>query len=287
MNSPDEIITDELRGGVKSCCAALYGHACAQLLLGPSFHPGGLALTSRLGSQLNLGPASHVLDVASGRGTSALHLARTFGCSVTGIDLSQSNVDGARVLAQSEDLSGRVTFTVGDAEALLFPDAQFDVVICECALCTFPNKVTACSEIARVLKPGGLVGISDVTRQGELPEILAGVLAAAACIADARPVAGYMALLERSGLKIHSVERHDAVLNDLLNQIRVRLLGAEVLAKTNDIELFELNIQTAQVMVRSASEAVKTGRLGYATVIAKKSLASSSDRHRQQTRLPV
>jgi len=130
-----------------------------------------------------------------------------------------------------------------------------------------------------VLKPGGMVGISDVTRNGELPEMLAGVLAAAACIADARPVAGYINLLENSGLEMQSVERHDTVLNDLLNQIRIRLLSAKVLAATSDFDLSGLNFHIAQDMIRSAAYAIQNGTLGYATFVAAKPRRASMRRN--------
>ena len=77
---------------VKQCCATFYGSDFARMLLGDSFHPGGTRLTERLGELLALTSQSQVLDVASGRGTSAFHLAKTFGCKVTGIDLSEENV---------------------------------------------------------------------------------------------------------------------------------------------------------------------------------------------------
>ena len=76
----------------KSCCAELYASNCARLLLGDAMHPGGLALTERLGVMLGLESDSKVLDLASGAGTSAMHIARTFGCKVTGVDYSADNV---------------------------------------------------------------------------------------------------------------------------------------------------------------------------------------------------
>lgn len=81
---------------LKSCCAAVYGSDWARLLLGDSFHPGGMALTTRLGELVGLGPDDRVLDVAAGRGTSAIHLARRFGCAVVGVDLSAASVAAAR-----------------------------------------------------------------------------------------------------------------------------------------------------------------------------------------------
>ena len=77
-------------GEMKQCCARLYESEIVSRLLGESFHPGGIALTERLGQLLGLTPASRVLDAASGKGTSAVVLAQRFGCSVIGVDLSDS-----------------------------------------------------------------------------------------------------------------------------------------------------------------------------------------------------
>ncbi len=98
---------------IKSCCARLYESDYARLLLGDSFHPGGMALTERLGSMLALGPGKRVLDVAAGVGTSAIHLARTFGCDVIGVDYGAENVKAAAAQADAGD---RVRFEQGDAE---------------------------------------------------------------------------------------------------------------------------------------------------------------------------
>ena len=63
---------------------------------------------------------------------------------------------------ENTDASGKVRF-LGDAERLPLPDNTFDALVCECAFCTFPDKATAAAEFARVLRPGGRVGITDVT----------------------------------------------------------------------------------------------------------------------------
>ena len=134
---------------LKSCCAALYQSDFARLLLGDTFHPGGRRLTARLGELLGLGPAVRVLDVATGKGESAIFLARQFGCEVVGVDFGPRNVREANSRATAAQVDHLVSFAEGDAERLDFPDAGFDAVICECAFCAFPDKAAASSEFAR------------------------------------------------------------------------------------------------------------------------------------------
>src|SRR5262249_24079560 len=103
-------MTTDPASDFKQCCARLYESDIVSLLLGDSFHPGGVALTERLGHLMNLTRDSHVVDVASGRGTSALHLAQRLGCRVSGFDLSQRNVDRATADAARLGLTDRVRF---------------------------------------------------------------------------------------------------------------------------------------------------------------------------------
>lgn len=106
---------------VKSCCATLYESDMARMLLGDSFHPGGLALTRRLGELLGLKPGIRVLDVASGKGESALFLAKTFGCEVVGLDFGALNVEqSTAALAESLVKAGHVVFELEPRDS---PDA--------------------------------------------------------------------------------------------------------------------------------------------------------------------
>ena len=252
----------------KRCCAAAYSSDWARLLLGESYHPGGLELTARLGTLLGLGPGLEVLDVASGTGSSAFHLAQQFDCRVTGIDLSEANVVGAQELAEHAGLSAQTNFIAGDAERLPFADGSFDAVLCECAFCTFPDKTAAAAEFARVLRPGGRVGLGDLTRQGPLPSGLNGLLAWIACIADARPIDEYAAYLQAAGFHIDAMEAHNEVLAAMVRQIRTKLLGLELLVGLKKLDLPGTDLETARAMARSAEEAVQAGTLGYAVVSA-------------------
>jgi len=116
---------------VKQCCAAFYGSDLARLLLGDSFHPGGTQLTDRLGQLTQLTRDSRILDVAAGRGTSAFHLAQSFGCEVVGVDLSEDNVKLASEEASTRGVANRVSFRLADAEKLPFEAHTFDAILCE------------------------------------------------------------------------------------------------------------------------------------------------------------
>jgi SAM-dependent methyltransferase len=248
---------------VKQCCAAAYGSDWASMLLGDSFHPGGTRLTDRLAELLDLRPGMTVLDVAAGRGTSALHLASTRHCDVVGIDLSVANVAAATAVAAERALDDRVRFLVGDAERLPVDAASVDAVLCECAFCTFPDKSMAAAEFRRVLKPGGVLGFSDLVRRGALPADLQDLLAWVACVADALPVDGYVEHLTTAGIEVDHVESHDAALADMAESIRSRLLAGRVLAAAGRIDLPGVDWERASTMVRSAVTAIRGGILGY------------------------
>jgi arsenite methyltransferase len=255
---------------MKQCCAAVYGSDAAKLLLGDSLHPGGTALTERLGRMLNLGPEMRVLDVAAGCGTSALTLATRFGCEVVGLDYSRRNIEAAKRDAGARGLSRTVTFYCGDAERLPFADGSFDAIVCECALCTFPNKPSAAAEFARVLRSGGQFGLSDLTRQGTLPPELENLVAWVACIADAQPLADYAALLASAGLKVIATEEHNGALVEFVSQIRTRLLVTEVMLGLKKLALPGFDIAAAKDFARHALNAVRAGTLGYAILTATK-----------------
>jgi ubiquinone/menaquinone biosynthesis C-methylase UbiE len=235
---------------IKACCVALYDSD---------------ELTKRLGELLALQPGDRVLDVASGVGTSAIFLAQIFGCQVVGIDFAVQNVDRANANAAEAGLTGLVQFKVGDAERLPFDDNEFDALICECAFCTFPSKPEAANEFARVLRPGGKIGLSDLTRSGPLPAELDSLLAWVACIADAQPVDTYISILAEAGFSMSQVEIYDEALADLIHEIRGKLLVAELMSNLNKIDLPDwIDMDEAGRLAKLTAETVNQGLLGYA-----------------------
>lgn len=257
-------------GELKACCAALYESEWAAILLGEARHPGGLALTGRLGHLLALSSETRLLDVACGIGTSAIYLAQQFGCRVVGLEYSSEAAAAATEAARAAGLGHLIQIHQGDAEALPFADGAFDAILCECALCTFSDKDSAAGEFARVLRSGGRLGFSDVTRQGPLPQELDTLMAWIACLAGARPLQDYVTLLEGAGLNVVRSEAHDAALSRMIHEIRGRLVGADLLLKVKDITLPGVDMDRAVAVARKAAAVVDEGRLGYALLVAER-----------------
>lgn len=254
----------------KGCCAAVYGSDLVALLLGEAYHPGGLSLTRRLAARLALTGGERVLDVASGRGTSALLLASEYGCTVTGVDLAGANVAAATRVARSVGLTDQVRFRRGDAEQLAVDSHAVEVVVCECAFCTFPDKPTAAGELARVLVPGGQLGLADVVAVPDrLPPELTGLGAWIACVADARPLDEYVALLAGAGLTTTHTERHDSAVTMMIDQIEARLTVLRMTAADQAAAL-GLDFDRAPTVLAAARAAVADGVLGYALLTARK-----------------
>jgi ubiquinone/menaquinone biosynthesis C-methylase UbiE len=101
-----------------------------------------------------------VLDVATGSGNTAISAARRF-CEVTGMDLAPESIEHARRRAEAEGMD--ITFEVGDAEDLSYPDASFDVVLSTIGVMFCPDQEKAASELLRVCRPGGKIGLASWT----------------------------------------------------------------------------------------------------------------------------
>lgn len=118
---------------------------------------------------VDLRPGARVLDIASGSGNTALAAARRF-CDVTGIDFVPAWLETARRRADAEDFP--ITFEVGDAQALPFPDASFDVVLSSIGVMFANDQARAASELVRVCRPGGTIGVASWTPDGFAGEVL-------------------------------------------------------------------------------------------------------------------
>ncbi len=169
-----------------------------------SLHPGGLELTAELAGLCKIEKNSRVLDIASGTGETACFLAQKSGARVCGIDRSDRMIRQAEAKARTRGLA--VEFRKAEAGNLPFGDAEFDAAICECTLCLL-DKERILAEMARVVRPGGRVGIHDLCWNDDAPDDLKRTLAE---IEGERPetLPGWQRLFHQAGLvEIRAIEK--------------------------------------------------------------------------------
>lgn len=137
--------------------------------LGASFFQlGGPKSMERLAESCQIDRDEKVLEVGCGSGLNACRIAQKFGCSVLGVDIAEVSVELARDRAGKEGLGGLVEFRVGDAYNLPFGPDTFDVVITG-FVSQFFDAEKAFREFARVLRPGGLLGVNEMYKDQEIP----------------------------------------------------------------------------------------------------------------------
>jgi ubiquinone/menaquinone biosynthesis C-methylase UbiE len=134
------------------------------LALVDEFHSRRRRATEELAAMLAPTAADHVIDVGSGIGGPSRYLAATYGCRVSGVDLTPEFVATATGLTQRVGLTERVDFRQGSALAIPFPDATFDLAWSQNVAMNIEDRSRYYSEMRRVLKPGGRLAIQDVAQ---------------------------------------------------------------------------------------------------------------------------
>ena len=153
-----------------------------------------------------LKPGEVVLDLGSGAGFDAFLCGPKVGASgrVIGVDMTPDMLAKARGnLAGYSQRTGlsNVEFRMGEIEHLPVADASVDVVISNCVINLSPDKPQVWREIARVLKPGGRVAVSDMVLLKPLPAALAAAINAyVGCIAGASLLDDLRAMMRDAGL---------------------------------------------------------------------------------------
>lgn len=258
---------------IKICCATFYESDIVRLLLGDILHPGGLALTAYLGQLMGLSPEDRVLDIACGRGSSAVHLAQKFGCHVTGVDYGEDNISAAKELTAAQGVSHLTAFRQGDAERLPFEDSTFDALFSECSYCTFPDKDEASKEMVRVLKSNGRLGVTDITINNPLPNDVQSLLGWVSCIAGAGSANEYVSQLQKAGFASFTVEDKREALIEMVNDVRRKFLALEMAVGLKKLNLRDFNLLEAKRLARRALELIDEELISYSLIIAKKEVS--------------
>lgn len=202
-----------IAAGEISGCGCGVGAGCeTEVAKGIGYDAGELA---ELPDEANLGlgcgapigflapaPGETVLDLGSGAGIDAFLAARRVGPEghVIGVDMTPEMLDKARAGAARMGFP-QVEFRAGRLEALPVDDASVDAVTSNCVINLVPDKPAVFREIARVLKPGGRLVVSDIVLERPLPAALAAdLLGYVGCISGAEQRSRYFADLADAGL---------------------------------------------------------------------------------------
>jgi SAM-dependent methyltransferase len=178
-----------------------------QAYVGITKHNGGFEATDALLSLCHIKDAQEVLNVGCGIGVGSAYVARTYGCRVMGVDISEKMIAWSRLRTREERVEDKVEFQVASVLDLPFDADQFDVVFCESVIAFVADKRRAIQECVRVAKPGGYVGLNESFWIEEpSPEIV--TRARALVGADVPIAATWQALWEESGLRDRVVRLH-------------------------------------------------------------------------------
>ena len=162
-------LTDRIKSALAMITPEGQTLTVAQLAPLDQFHTRGILATAELACAAGLEPSTRVLDLGCGIGGPARYLAATFGCKVTGVDLSPGFIDAATYRTARCGLSDRVTFQVRDALHLPFEDAAFDAVFLQYVAMNVEDRIALYAEVRRILTPGGRFATYDlVLRDGDV-----------------------------------------------------------------------------------------------------------------------
>lgn len=261
----------EKEAALIACCSVSYSHPLARWLLGESFHPGGVALTSQLAQLVDIDANSIVLDAGSGRGASAVHLAKTLECRVIGVTLEPEGVEAGYALARESGVEDKVMFTQGDIQTMDFKPDSFDVVLMECVLSILPRKTETLRRFTEFLKPGGRLALTDVTVGGPLPDHLHNILAVAGCVADARSLEGYGDIVETAELNVDHMQDLSETTRSFLRDVRGKLFIAEAAIALGKLPVGRSLLDEGKRLLRDVEELAAQGTLSYGLIVGRAS----------------
>jgi SAM-dependent methyltransferase len=199
--------------GVKAVAEA-FGYSAEELTFIPAEANMGLSCGNPTATA-HLRPGEVVVDLGSGGGLDVFLAAKMVGPKgrVIGIDMTPAMIDRARANAVNGGYTN-VEFYASTIDSIPLSDSSVDCVISNCVLNLAPDKPAVFREIARVLKSGGRLAVSDITLKGDLPEAIAKSMAAyVGCVAGAIRIEDYRAGLLAAGFEHVEIVDSGADLN--------------------------------------------------------------------------
>ena len=226
------------QGAVKSCCghssccsgdtsenaealAKAVGYSSEELAALPEGANLGLSCGNPV-ALASLREGEVVVDLGAGAGFDVFQAARKVGATgkAIGVDMTPAMLSRARSLvAKYSERSGldNVEFRLGEIENLPIADASVDVVISNCVINLSPLKARVYQEIARILKDGGRLAVSDLALKRELPpDVLKMAEALVGCVSGAALIADNIRWAEEAGLKEIQVKEKQGYIDGMV-----------------------------------------------------------------------
>jgi len=180
-------------------------------------HLGGSVATLELAQKVSINENSRVLDIGCGIGGPARNLASTFGCHVTGIDLSKDYCQAAEIINHYLGLSDFIKIIQGNALNMHFNMGEFDVIFIQHVLMNIENKSQLLSQIYKILSPKGRLALNTICTGSIRPILFPVIFASDPSISFLIPENELHQLIINSGFEELS---WDNVTNDILEGIQ-------------------------------------------------------------------
>lgn len=212
----------------------------------------------RIASKLSsLGPDSYVLDVGAGYGGAARYLAKTYGCRVVALNLSEKENERDRQMNQEQGLDHLIEVVDGNFENLPYDDATFDVVWSQDSFLHSGHRDKVISEAARVLKPGGELIFTDPMQADNCPEDVLQPVYDRIHLSSLGSIGFYREQAARNGLK--EIEIEDLTERLPVHYGRVR----EELTRNRDALVNRVSEEYIDRMITGLGHWVDAGGKGY------------------------
>lgn len=239
-----------------------------EMLMGEQIHVGGENETSILAEKTGIKKDHHVLDVCSALGGPARHLAKTYGCKVTGLDATQHMIDEAINRTKNEQYANLINYKFGNAVDMPFKADTFDIVWGQDAWCYVTDKNKLIEEAYRVLKSNGKIAFTDWLQVGAMSEKEWTDLNSFMAFPYMETLDGYDEILKQTGFEIqmkedvspHFIEHCKKYQNILRNDLKDGII------KEYGAEMFTIADNGLNLWVNAAAQ----GKVGRGRLIARK-----------------
>ncbi|MGW1253692.1 SAM-dependent methyltransferase [Streptomyces sp. NPDC002513] len=214
--------------------------------------------------RLRPAPGGSVLDVGCGMGTPAIRLANATGSKVTGITVSHEQVKRASARASAAGVADQVSFQYADAAALPFEENSFDAVWALESIIHMPDRVQVLREIARVIRPGGRVVLTDFFERAPIPDRKRSAVAKFYenwVMGPRVTIDDYPRLVREAGLRLVEV-------SDISEQVMRRTLEGIARRIARDREHIDDTLGSELADDLGLSDLIEVWELGYLLVVA-------------------